>query len=76
MATTIVSCFLRTEAESRLLAQQLRQFGFHDRYEETVHGERILISIKTRNFQERDIVRSLLTSAGFTEFTYTEEGAA
>jgi hypothetical protein len=76
MATTIVSCFLTTEAQSRTLAQQLRQFGFYDRYEETVHGERILISIKTRNFRERDIVRSLLTAAGFTDFIYTEEGAA
>jgi hypothetical protein len=76
MATTIVSCYLNAESQSRTLAEDLRRVGLYDRYQEMVHGERILIAIQTRNFRERDIVRTILTAAGVTEFFYTEEGAA
>ncbi len=71
-----ISCFPASETQLRFIAEQLRDAGFFDRYEEQAHGESILISVRTKTFDERERIKSILQEAGITEFIYSEESAA
>ena len=53
----------------------LREAGLFDQYEEQAHGERILLSVHTRTFEERERVREILQEAGISEPIYGEDAA-
>lgn len=71
-----VSCFPSSETQLRKIAKAIREAGLFDTYEEQAHGENILISVMTRTFEEREIVKAIFKEAGVTEFFYGEETAA
>jgi hypothetical protein len=73
---TVVSCFVDKEENVQIIAEELKAAGLYSRYGETAYGERILISVHTNDFHERDILRSILGSVGITELTYTDNSAS
>jgi hypothetical protein len=72
----IISCLPATEAQVHQITEQLKRAGLYSRYEETVRGESILISVQTGTFEEREIVKTILRKAGITELFYGTEIAA
>ena len=71
-----ITCFPRSEAQLRKIASELRKAGLFDHYEEQARGETVVIAVRTRTFDEREKVKSILQDAGITEFTYVEEDVA
>lgn len=71
-----ISCFPSDEIQIRKIAGKLKQLGLFDRYGEQVHGEKVLISVRTASFTEREAVKAVLREAGIVEFFYTDESAA
>ena len=71
-----ISCFPASEAQLRTIAERLKEAGLFNEYEEQAHGESILISVRTKTFDEREKVKAILQQAGITEFLYGEESAA
>jgi hypothetical protein len=72
----LITCFPATEGDIELIVGRLKQIGLFDRYDEHVFGERVQVSVQTRNFAEREAVKAVLQDAGISEFFYTDEGAA
>jgi hypothetical protein len=71
-----ISCFPADEGQLRQIADRLREAGLYGQYEEEAHGESILISVKTRTFEEREIVKAIFQEFGITEFLYRGDSAA
>jgi hypothetical protein len=71
-----ISCFPRSEAQLRRIVGVLREAGLFNQYEEQAHGESILLSVRTRTFEEREKVRGILQDAGISELIYGDESAA
>jgi hypothetical protein len=71
-----IACFPKSEAQLHSIAERLKEVGLGKQYEEQAHGESVLISVRTRTFDEREMVKRILQEAGITEFLYGEESAA
>jgi len=71
-----IACFPRTEVQLRRIVALLKNAGLYDQYEEQAHGENILLSVRTRTFQDREAVRKILQEAGISELIYGDENAA
>ncbi len=71
-----ISCIPKTEAQLRKIAACLRDAGLFDRYEEQARGETILIAVRTKTFDERELVKSIFQDAGISDFIYADEDAA
>jgi hypothetical protein len=71
-----IACFPKSEAQLHGIAERLKAVGLGKQYEEQAHGESVLISIRTRTFDEREMVKTILQEAGITEFVYGDESAA
>lgn len=71
-----ISCFPQSDAQLRRIVTQLKESGLFDQYDEEAHGEAILLSIRTRTFEERELVKQILEDAGISELTYNDESAA
>lgn len=71
-----ISCFPRSEAQLRQIVARLKESGLYDQYEEQAHGESILLSVRTRTFDEREKVKEILHEAGISELMYNDESAA
>jgi hypothetical protein len=71
-----IACFPKSEAQLHSIAERLKEVGLGNQYEEQAHGESVLISVRTRTFDEREKVKAILQEAGITEFVYGDESAA
>lgn len=71
-----ISCFPRNEAQLRRIVDALKDAGLFSQYEEQAHGENILLSVRTRTFEERERVQAILQEAGVSELIYGEDAAA
>jgi hypothetical protein len=71
-----ISCFPRSEAQLRYIVARLKEAGLFDQYDEEAHGESILLSVRTRTFDEREKVKEILQGAGISELMYGDENAA
>lgn len=60
----------------RTIVTELKKSGLFDQYAEEAHGEAILLSIRTRTFEDRELVKQILEDAGITELTCNDESAA
>jgi hypothetical protein len=71
-----ISCFPRNEVQLRQIAEALKAAGLFSQYEEQARGESILLSVRTRTFEEREMVREILQEVGISELFYGDETAA
>jgi hypothetical protein len=71
-----IACFPKSEAQLHKIVERLKKSGLGNQYEEQAHGESVLISIRTRTFDERELVKKILHESGITEFVYGDESAA
>lgn len=71
-----ISCFPTSETQLRKIAEELTNAGLYHLYEEQAHGERVLISVRTKTFEERELVKTIFRDAGISDFFYGEESAA
>jgi hypothetical protein len=71
-----ISCFPRNEAQLRRIVDALKDAGLFSQYEEQAHGENILLSVRTRTFEEREQVQAILQEAGVSEVIYGDDRAA
>lgn len=65
-----------TEAQIRMITEALRKAGHLDKYEEEAHGANLQISVRTKTFEERELVKAIFQDAGLTDFFYLDENAA
>jgi hypothetical protein len=71
-----ISCFPRSEEQLRRVVKKLVEAGFLDQYEEQAHGERVLLSVRTTSFEQRESVKEILQDVGISDFNYSEDTAA
>jgi hypothetical protein len=71
-----ISCFPRNETQLRRIVDALKDAGLFSQYEEQAHGENILLSVRTRTFEEREQVQAILQEAGVSELIYGDDRAA
>lgn len=71
-----ISCFPTSEIQLRRIADELTRAGLYHLYEEQAHGENVLISVRTKTFDERELVKTIFRDAGISELFYSEESAA
>jgi len=71
-----IAYFSATEAQIRMITEALKKAGLFDRYEEQAHGEKLLISVRTKTFEDRELVKAIFQEAGLTDFFYLDENAA
>jgi hypothetical protein len=71
-----IAYFPATEAQIRMITEALKKAGLFDRYEEQARGANILISVRTKDFEEREIVKAIFAEAGINDFFYLDEHAA
>ena len=71
-----ITCFPASESQIKRIAEKLKQIGLFETYEEQVHGDTVMITVRTSGFAEREAVKAVLQEAGIKEFFYSDETAA
>jgi hypothetical protein len=74
--TMSISCYPHDETQLRSIVTSLQEAGFSEDYEEEAHGEKLLLTVHARTFDERERVREILRGAGIFELIYSEDTAA
>jgi len=70
------SCFPQTESQLSAIVSLLKEAGLFDQYSEEARGENILLSVRTRTLEEREMVKKIMAQAGISELITSEENAA
>ncbi len=71
-----ISGFVASEAQLDDIVGKLKEAGLGNQYEEQAHGESILLSVQTRTFEEREIVKAILRTHGIAEILYSDDSVA
>ena len=71
-----ICCYPQNEMQLRRIVTSLREAGLSEDYREEAHGEKLLLTVHARTFEDRELVRAILRSAGISELIYREDAAA